>query len=517
MVLHLKLTVNDCLKRNTFQKAKVIAGKKGLNRIVKWAHVMEVTHIGKLLNGQELILTTGVAWKENKKDFYTFLQQLIDHNVSALCIELGTYLSVIPEEIKSLADTHDFPLIVFYEEVRFIDITHDLHSYMMEQHYKMVTELESYSQKLNQFLLGPNAQTNILQLLHATLGMQVIYKCNEKFRFVPELSESEKEETVRLIQDVPADCQRIIKQPIQAFDHQFAELIIVSKSADVSESDALFIDRSATALANELLRELFVEEKRRAKETGWIQDWLEGRHSDEEIKRYISEVGVKLTNSGGAVSICQLGEFSDPMQYTYFQILFRSIFEQHGFFLFTFSKRNELIFLMIDQREEKTYKKRLESGLAQVKNNKKVPLLFIGVGKRIKRLSEFHISYQTAGETIQVQKKMGKDRVGVLYEDLHMYRVIARLPASELEEMISDYLQPIIENDKKNNSNLMETLKAYLACNGSKQETATSLFIVRQTLYHRIKKLEELLGKDFMEPEKRQALEFAIMAYEYLA
>lgn len=57
----------------------------------------------------------------------------------------------------------------------------------------------------------------------------------------------------------------------------------------------------------------------------------------------------------------------------------------------------------------------------------------------------------------------------------------------------------------------------YLACNGSKKETAERLFVVRQTLYHRIQKLQQLLGADFMKPEKRLAIELMIQAYEYLA
>ncbi|MED4878824.1 helix-turn-helix domain-containing protein, partial [Anoxybacillus geothermalis] len=77
-------------------------------------------------------------------------------------------------------------------------------------------------------------------------------------------------------------------------------------------------------------------------------------------------------------------------------------------------------------------------------------------------------------------------------------------------------LDPVIQYDKKYNGKLMETLKVYLECNGSKKETAKRLFVVRQTLYHRIQKLEKLLGDDFMNPEKRLAIEFMIKAYEYL-
>ena len=65
-------------------------------------------------------------------------------------------------------------------------------------------------------------------------------------------------------------------------------------------------------------------------------------------------------------------------------------------------------------------------------------------------------------------------------------------------------------------SNLFETLCVYLECGGSKKETADRLFIVRQTLYHRIEKLELLLGEDFMAPSNRLALEVAIMASRLL-
>ncbi|MDY0395840.1 helix-turn-helix domain-containing protein [Virgibacillus halophilus] len=46
-----------------------------------------------------------------------------------------------------------------------------------------------------------------------------------------------------------------------------------------------------------------------------------------------------------------------------------------------------------------------------------------------------------------------------------------------------------------------------------KKETAEKLFIVRQTLYHRLKKIGELIGSDFMKPDNRLALEMAIKAF----
>ena len=51
-------------------------------------------------------------------------------------------------------------------------------------------------------------------------------------------------------------------------------------------------------------------------------------------------------------------------------------------------------------------------------------------------------------------------------------------------------------------SELLRTLKVYLDHDGSKQIAAQQLFIVRQSLYYRLEKIEELLGADYMLPRK---------------
>ncbi|HZH61444.1 MAG TPA: PucR family transcriptional regulator ligand-binding domain-containing protein [Metabacillus sp.] len=84
----------------------------------------------------------------------SLVQQSINSNASGLCIELGTYISAIPQEIKNLADAHDFPIIVFSKEVRFIDITQEIHSLLIKKHYKILSVLEEYSNRLNQLLLS---------------------------------------------------------------------------------------------------------------------------------------------------------------------------------------------------------------------------------------------------------------------------------------------------------------------------------------------------------------------------
>ena len=155
MNFDVKLSMHEILQNKYFRDAKVIAGKAGLYRPVRWVHVLEVTSIENLLSGNELILSTGIGWKGDKEVLGSLVQQSIDANAAGLCIELGPYISTVPQEVIELADSHDFPLIVFFKEVRFIDITQEIHSLLIKKHYQILSDLEEYSNRLNQLLLSP--------------------------------------------------------------------------------------------------------------------------------------------------------------------------------------------------------------------------------------------------------------------------------------------------------------------------------------------------------------------------
>ena len=142
------ITVKEVLNRKHFESAKVVAGKTGLNHGIKWIHILEVIDVKQLIKGNELILTTGVILKDNEQGFLQFVQQLSDLDVAGLCIELGMYIEVIPESVIILADSLDFPLIVFQEVVPFIGITQDLHTEIIHQQYDVLRQLSTTNNQL---------------------------------------------------------------------------------------------------------------------------------------------------------------------------------------------------------------------------------------------------------------------------------------------------------------------------------------------------------------------------------
>ncbi|WP_042347042.1 PucR family transcriptional regulator [Bacillus massiliigorillae] len=520
-----KLTVQAILERNEFKNAEVIAGEKGLNRTVNWIHVIEITDVKHLLNGHELILSTGVGWNIEKEEFLQLFREFIDSNVSALCIELGKYIKAIPDQIISLANQYNFPLIVFNSKVRFVDITQDIHTLLLQKHYQMISDLESYSNRLNQILLTPNPTEKILEQLHNYLQFPIVYipKFGDNHIFMN--NDMEKFRIQELINDNSLGLMSQNKVfTVQVMNQTLAELIVIT--GWITEFESLLIDRTVTALAQSLFRNLYINERKKTEETNWALQWLEGAYTEEQVKMYFAKRYPNIVVNGCVVVLSELDELSDDeYQFTQFKAYVRMIFNEKGYFSYFLVRDNHLIFMLINYRDVSDWKERISEGIECLFQSEfclkegKSKLSF-SVGKFISNLVDIKEAYNTANETLLIEEsravRMEKQNI-IYYDDLHILRLV--LLAKEngyLHEFIDDYLGSVLAYDKENNSELLNTLKVYLLTNGSKKETANQLFIARQTLYYRLEKLYHLLGKDFEETYKRQAIEFAITSYEFL-
>ena len=520
-----QLKVKEIVERPTFHKAKVVAGEKGLDNVVQWVHILEVTEISRLLNGHEFILTTGIGWKENKELCLTLLQQLIDKKASGLCVELGTYIHELPGEMIELAQKHDFPIIVFHEEVRFIDITQELNALLMEGHNQMMIKLEAVSNQFNQLVLATDGFHRILRLLYQSLNVQVVYKPKEgEPKFYPPIDRLKEEEILEQIrqakpQSVVNTFAKSASKPVQALGHKFADIIILSNGNYLTELDYLVLDRAATALSQDQMRLLYVKEKNKHEKNNWVYEWLNNEHSKGSIEQYLLGLDRTLTINGCVACICEANVDDEEVDLTFYSIVFCDLFERFGFYPLVYYDRNKLLFALVNKRSSSDWKERLVEAIKKIKEtdfikNKMADHLLFGVGK-LYEIDQLHVSYKEARETLYVRRKLNLPTI--FYVDLYIYRFMLKLNKQKyLQGFMEDYLHPVLHFEKDSGGEMYETLKVLLEVNGSRKEAAERLHIVRQTLYHRIDKLKELLGDDFMEGEKRLAIELAVYAKEFI-
>ncbi|MBP1960989.1 PucR family transcriptional regulator [Paenibacillus aceris] len=527
----LLLTVRDILQRPLFQNAEAIATEEALNRTVRWVHIMEVPQVGDLLNGNELILNTGIGWYNNEELSLSFLQQLINSGASGLCIELGTYTKHPLERMKELALREHFPLIFFHEQVRYIDITQDLHAYFIHQHYNMVSELEALSKQLNQLLLSGRGLQPLLKLLQQTTQVQVaFFPFGEEARFIPEMPKAEADAFYEKwifgeIFRQPDRKSKLAHRPILALERLFADLLLYGEQ-ELSEFQILALDRFATAIAQEMMRTAYMEEKKRYKQDLWVTGWLSGKHTHQDIRDYMLALkpAIKLDRAVACVfdntsALQGVNDHETHLRQT--QMLARSIFEGEGFYSVPAFYDSHIVFVLLDQLGSVPIQDRILKAIQRLRKTEVIhesghyPPIW-GIGTIIRDPSLLKESYETALDTIEIQKDSGI-REMPFYHELHVNKIMLTMKQSgRLAAFIDEYLGSLVTYDIEKNGQLLKTLKMYLALSGSKQETAKELFIVRQTLYHRLDKITRLLGEDFMRSDKRMAIELALHGYEYL-
>ncbi|MCF3965493.1 PucR family transcriptional regulator, partial [Streptomyces fuscigenes] len=82
----------------------------------------------------------------------------------------------------------------------------------------------------------------------------------------------------------------------------------------------------------------------------------------------------------------------------------------------------------------------------------------------------------------------------------------------DLAAFVERAIGPLRTHDRTSRPALLPTLEVYLAHAGRKAETARELHLNRQTLYNRLARMAELLGRDLDEPGTVLALGLALRA-----
>jgi hypothetical protein len=135
----------------------------------------------------------------------------------------------------------------------------------------------------------------------------------------------------------------------------------------------------------------------------------------------------------------------------------------------------------------------------------------LGVGGRY-RLEEIKKSLADA-EFALALKSSALDKPLALYDDLGVWRLLARPDATALETLVEHWIGPLVEYDRDHHSELLKTLVAYLEEFGALEATASKLFVHRNSLRYRLVRIAELTGWDLNDHEQRFHLDLACRAF----
>ena len=138
--------------------------------------------------------------------------------------------------------------------------------------------------------------------------------------------------------------------------------------------------------------------------------------------------------------------------------------------------------------------------------------IYAGISNNFSDLIELSEYYKQALRAIEIGITYNQDPGLYIYSDYFMHH-IANIFFQK--ESAKTYCHPIMEKllkqDEENETELAETLYAYLICERNISAAADYLYIHRNTMTYRLKKIESLVNIDYDDPKERQYL---IISYE---
>lgn len=141
--------------------------------------------------------------------------------------------------------------------------------------------------------------------------------------------------------------------------------------------------------------------------------------------------------------------------------------------------------------------------------------LSMGIGREYEQLTDLQNSFHEASRCIILAEKINYSKGLIWHKEIGFYNLLLEYEDKELvEEFVRDTLGVIMEYDKENHTDFLDTLKEYLWNNRSLLHASEKLHMHKNTVKYRIQRMEELTGKDFEDSMTRLAFMNAILCKE---
>lgn len=145
------------------------------------------------------------------------------------------------------------------------------------------------------------------------------------------------------------------------------------------------------------------------------------------------------------------------------------------------------------------------------------PSLGVGVGRLCRTISDYPRAATEAGMGLAIARCRRAPNEIVMPADLGFCSVLAASSdETELINLVSRALEPLLGSDARHGTEYVRTLKAFHDCDRHVASAAERLDVHVNTLRHRLRKIEDLLGADLADADTRFMVELALRVHEAL-
>ncbi|WP_166356298.1 PucR family transcriptional regulator [Phytoactinopolyspora limicola] len=513
-------------------RPEVLAARAHVDNPVRWVHVSELPDIAGLLQGGELILTTGVFLPVDDVELRRYAAELAGAGASGLIVELGRRFTTLPPALVRACERTGLPLVALHREVQFVKITESVHSMIVEHQFAALRASEQAHEVFTALCVEGGSPDQIISEVARMAGCPVVFENLMHQVIGYDTGGMPVEDLLRNWEArsrvVRADARTGVCGPegwvvtsVEARGEAWGRLVLLPAD-DPSPTQVLVLERGATALTLNRLLERNRETLERHAHRSILSDIVDARYSSaQEVEVRSKALGVPIGRRALVAVVVDAGhdtnatsagrEAGDPAELVAAAARAADVRALVGVLP---GPRLGALVPLAAGTSRRSVIERLAREIHKRFGRDRLPAV-VAVGSTVRELDEVRRSFAEAGQVADVARRSG---VGKLYYELPdiqlrgLLYILSEDP--RLQAFVERSLGPLLEHDSQHGTELLETLRVYVGHGGNKSEAALALHLSRQGMYQRLEAIGRILGVCLDSAEVRTSLHAAVMALD---
>ena len=503
---------------------RLSAGEGEAGREIRWVHISELEDPTPWLNGGELLLTTGFRLKTAAAQ-RQFVRLLAEHGLAGLGLGSGFEHPRLPKALVSEAEELDFPLFEVPYEMPFIAITEKAFTRLVNEQYGVLERGIEVHARLERLVLAERGLGEILRAIaEAVRGSALLIddRGEELARHPQErgigaaaarsirAQVAKRSAAGRRGPFVPEQgplAGRAVAVPIPVGGggaHRW--LVAARRSGQVGDLERLLARQAAMVVALELMRERVVRETERRLAGDVLAEALGGRLAPDELRTRLRPFGL---SDSAAVLVFDTEDPDAAEAHLDAAITAAGI---PGLVAITTAAGRPLLCAVVDPGESDPLDVARQTRLALTEAGGRVRAAV----SRTARIESLRRSFHEARCALEATSLANGGAPEVAsHRDLGAFTLLLSLHDDDALRAYADsILSPIEDGEGEYGSELLRSLEAYIEQNGQWERAARELYCHRHTLRYRIRRVEDLTGRDLSRAHDRIELWLALRARE---
>ncbi len=518
----------------------VRAGSAHLDRPVRWTHAAEIADVARLLQGGELLLTTGVLLPQDTDGLVAWVQGLADAGVTGVLVETGRRFDRLPDPMVVRAEETGLVLVELTHEVPFASITEAVHARIVDAQLAELRSSDEVHAAFTQLTVDGAPPTEIVRQVARMSGRPVVLEnlAHQVLAVDPagvDLAAvlagwEDRSRAVRVLERTAYDERSgWLVTTVGARGQDWGRLVLLTDAAPTAR-ESMLLERGAATVALARLVERDRESLERQSHRTLLTGLISGSVSTAETVTRAQALGVPLEGralvsvllrlAGGPYGPAleaqeRLRDFSETVSAavrdTRASALVGGVDDTTVGVLLSLPPREDVDRAL--ERLSAALTKRV--GTARVASDDWV----MAVGSVVASVRDVRRAFLEAAQVADAAPSSndGVPRPYYRLPDVRLRGLLHLLRDDDrLQTFVERELGPLLAHDAQHGTDLVGVLRVYLGTGRNKSAAADAAHLSRPSFYERLHRIERVLSVDLDSVESCLSLHVALLGLDAL-